>query len=111
VNNDGTITTPAELLDSGKAYVEKAENFHAPRSKKGYCTKYFVTLVGDDPDVSSGWEIGKMAYESRASKGQDQPPEPEPITDYNSWLPCRECDGLLDSDYFCILCGLDHNPS
>ena len=23
---------------------------------------------------------------------------------------CTRCDGLLDSDNFCILCGWDHNP-
>jgi hypothetical protein len=29
---------------------------------------------------------------------------------YGGMRPCKRCDGLLDSDNFCILCNWDHNP-
>ena len=29
---------------------------------------------------------------------------------YSGMRPCKRCDGLLDSDSFCILCNWDHNP-
>ena len=65
VNCDGTITTCAELLDTGKAYVSKVDHFYSPRSKTGTRVAYFV-------DIHTGgcFEIGKMAYESRLAKGQ-----------------------------------------
>ena len=73
VNFNGTITTPAELLDNGTAYVERVDSFYAPRSKNGFRPAYFVTIPDpNDPDVKSGWEISKYAYQSRADKGQDK---------------------------------------
>ena len=63
----GEITTAGKLLESGRAYLDKSERWHAPRAKKGYVTAYFVALHETDEYV----RIGKMAYESRLAKEQD----------------------------------------
>lgn len=60
----GEISTPAELLDEGRAVVSKVDKFRGPRG--GVRVAYFVDLV----DGSGSWEIGEKAYESRAAKGQ-----------------------------------------
>jgi hypothetical protein len=67
------ITTPAQLLDEGKAIVEKVERFG-----KREVTKYFCTLVNLDGTLSNNcWDIGQKAYESRAAKGQNKLPAKE----------------------------------
>jgi hypothetical protein len=60
------ITTCSELLDSGKAIVERVDHFG-----RNSVTKYFVTLLNPDGTKSdSCFEIGQKAYESRVRKNQ-----------------------------------------
>lgn len=65
VNAQGTISTPAQLLDQGRAIVSMTNNFYTRRG--GPFTKYFVDLI--DPatgdNLKTGWEISKFAYQSR----------------------------------------------
>lgn len=68
--DDGTITTCAALLDSGKAIAVKVDKIESRRSASGYTTKYFVDLLDETGnDSKAGWEIGKTAYQSRMKIG------------------------------------------
>jgi hypothetical protein len=105
VNARGQIMTASDLLDAGLAYVEMVDNFHT--GKRGPMTKYFVTLYNesDEIETSSGWEISKYAYMSRAAIGQDfdpynvgvnfipEPapePEPDPVPQAPPTWPSRD---------------------
>lgn len=59
---DGTVSTIAAELDAGRMMVRKVNRFHAPRSELGHRVAYFADFVG----TTTGFEIGKTAYESRA---------------------------------------------
>lgn len=56
--HEGRTTTIAELSDQGLIEFRKVDEFHAKRSVR---TAYFADIKG----TNSGWEIGKIAYESR----------------------------------------------
>lgn len=79
--NDGTITTGAELLDSGKAIVTKEQIYtkHA-RNDQGFVYWYNLELLENGKPSGWSWRIGQKAYESRAAKGQDKPPADMPAT-------------------------------
>lgn len=70
VNSEYGLTTCSDLLNSGKAVVERVENFG-----RNMVTKYFCTLLNLDGTLSDAcFEIGQKAYESRAAIGQNQVP-------------------------------------
>ena len=68
VNNNGEITTLADLLDDRRAFVEKIDDYTS-----GNKPAYFVMLVeyvnGTPQAALDGWRIGQKAYESRVAKG------------------------------------------
>ena len=64
VRHNGEITTIDELDRRGLIEFHKAENFYSPRAKK-LTTKYFADIKG----TTEGWEIGKLAYQSRVKRG------------------------------------------
>jgi hypothetical protein len=66
ISETNEVTTPAELLDSGRAYVEKVEHF-ANRKNPAY----FVSLYS----TGSGWEISEFAYNSRIHQSYMQQKE------------------------------------
>lgn len=70
---DGHITTLADLLDAGKAYVVKCDHFG-----KNDVTRYFVDLVDSEGVTQGSFDIGQKAYESRAKKGQNVNPVTTP---------------------------------
>ena len=127
IRHNGNITTCAELLNNGIAGVRMAEKFYSKRAKKGYTTKYFCDLIDvDNPDNMTGWEIGRMAYESRVDKGQEfsiafeNAKQEQDVPAYTGMAPCNSwvidqdgtegiCDGVIDSSGFCIFCNKDYN--
>ncbi len=65
------VTTCADLLDAGRAFVERVDNFGRNR-----ITKYFVTLIDRRGNATNScFEIGQKAFESRVAKGQNVPPK------------------------------------
>ena len=65
VNYHGTITTINELDKLGLITYKMVENFH---TKRGVFTKYFADIKNDNPDIMSGYEIGKFAYLSKTGQ-------------------------------------------
>lgn len=91
VNADGTITTCAELLDAGKAIVERVDNFG-----KNMVVKYFCTLLDDYGNITSGcFEIGQKAYESRVAKGQHV----KPVKTQETTLQTQETPITLEGEW------------
>jgi hypothetical protein len=69
----GEVATIAALADRGLIEFRKVERFHSPRSPNGHRVAYFADMRGTgNGGVTSGWEIGKLAYLSRT--GQDVAP-------------------------------------
>lgn len=62
VNYNGQTTTINDLDKLGLITFVKVENFH---TKRGVFTKYFANIKNDNPDIKSGYEIGKFAYMSK----------------------------------------------
>lgn len=91
--DNGTITTCAALLDSGKAFVRRIERFG-----KAERTIYIVDLN----DGNGGYfEISRYAYQSRAARGQDKRPAPIAVAQVAA-LPPGEWTGEcfeVDTDY------------
>lgn len=46
--SDGTIATPREMLDQGRAVVNVVERLYSPRSAKGYRKATFVDAIEFD---------------------------------------------------------------
>ena len=62
-DTEGNVTTPAKLLDAGRATVTKTTNFY--KRGGGTRTAYFCDLLDANGKVDGSFEIGKYAYESR----------------------------------------------
>ena len=90
ISETNEVITPAELLDTGRTYVEKVEHF-ANRKNPAY----FVTLYSTDGSIS-GWEISEYAYNSRIHQVKKDQPKPEILT-YPE--PPREKFTFQDKEY------------